>query len=250
MGVSPWTQRLATAVLALGLVACGGPDTDAPEPAVEEPAADPAGLEPAEEAESDDGAETPAEAGGEEEAAGESPSSSRRSLLEQGIRRTTSLEDAVGKLPFTPFEPADLPEGSDRTVVHLIEPIEGIENPALPALRLIYDIEEGLRSLILVQAPAHGETGEGQEIEVAGIPARLSSGNSPVLVFERDGIYIEFRGSGFSGQQLIALAESLQPYDQLGQAEERAADDAPADAGDDEDAGGESDSSEAADDGG
>lgn len=209
-----WTQLLVAGLLLLGLAACGGEKApDADEAAGEAESAELAEAPDTGEAMEEDVAdEAPVEEAAESLP---SPQPARRSLIEQGNRRATGLDEAVEKLPFTPLEPTSLPSGSHRTIVHLIEPIEGIENPALPAVRFIYDID-GARSLILVQAVAFDDLGEGDDVEVSGTPARIQvNGDSTVLTFERDGIHTEMRGSGLSREQLLELAESLQPYDQV-----------------------------------
>lgn len=229
MMVTRWTQILAIGVLALGLVGCKGTS-----PAGDETPGD--GV-----VEQDDaaaGGTTDAAAGDPIAAAPTSEGASsaqqapaKRSLVEQGQRRTVRFQEAVDGLPFTPLEPSALPKGASRSVVHLIQPIEGIENPALPAVRFIYDFQAG-GTLILVQSIARGDLGEGDDVEVAGTPAKQSrDGDSEVLIFERDGINIELRGKGLPRAQVLALAESLLPYSEIG-ADDAAGSDAPAPADD------------------
>ncbi|MCB0216602.1 MAG: hypothetical protein H6648_10645 [Caldilineae bacterium] len=214
MMVTRWTRILAIGVVALGLVGCKGaaPASDATsgDGAVEQDATAPGETSDATTGDPSGAAST------SEEASPADAAPAKRSLVEQGQRRTVRFEEAVDGLPFTPLEPSALPKGAARSVVHLIQPIEGIENPALPAVRFIYDFQAG-GTLILVQSIARGDLGEGDDVEVSGVPAKQSrDGDSEVLVFERDGINVELRGKGLPRAQVLALAESLLPYSEIG----------------------------------
>jgi hypothetical protein len=142
------------------------------------------------------------------------------SLVEQGKRRTVNIDAAINAVAFGALEPSTLPKGSKRTVVHLIEPIEGIDNPALPAIRYIYDLPDGT-GLIIVQSPARGELGEGEDVMVGDIPGRLQdNGSAAVLVIERDGVNVELRGIGVGRDAILEWAAGLVPYGQAADVEE------------------------------
>jgi len=149
-------------------------------------------------------------------AAGSTPSLARprkRSLLEEGRRRTVDLQTAAAELPFVLLEPAELPKDSVLTVIHLIEPIEGIPNAALPAARFIYDLGDG-SSLIMAQSIARGDLGEGEDRDLAGTAAKLQiDGRHLVLTFERDEVQYEMRSDQLTEAQLLALAAGLKPVD-------------------------------------
>lgn len=148
------------------------------------------------------------------------------SLVEQGKRRTVDITAAVEAVAFGALEPSTLPKGSKRTVVHLIELIEGIENPALPAIRYIYDLPDGT-GLIIVQSPARGDLGEGEEVMIGDIPGRLQdNGSAAVLVLERDGVNVELRGIGVRREAILELAAGLVPYGQAAVIEDAPEDEA------------------------
>jgi hypothetical protein len=138
-----------------------------------------------------------------------------------GIQRHASLEDAIAAMPFTLHEPADLPEGSSRTIVQIIEPVEGETVPGLPAARLIYDIDlKGV--IVLYQSPATGEPGTGEPIVIGAYEGwsdtlDVSEGDPmSVLVWEQDGVRFELRGRSIAAEALQAAAESMAPVDAEG----------------------------------
>jgi hypothetical protein len=191
----PVKPRALAPLLLLALAAC---KTGTPAPAAGTPAADATAA--------------PIGAAGEA-TVGATAAPRERSLLEQGRRRTVDLATAAAELPFPLLEPADLPKDSVRTVIHLIEPIEGLENAALPATRFIYDLGLG-SSLIMVQAVAHGDLGAGEDREVGGVPGTLLvEGRNLVLTFERDEVHYELRSDQLTEDQLVGMAESLRPVD-------------------------------------
>ncbi len=134
------------------------------------------------------------------------------SLLEKGRRRTVGLKEAIDGLGGPLFEPKRLPKDSVRSVVHLIELIEGIENPALPAVRQIWDLAGG-GSLILVQSQARGDLGGEANLKVGDADAYLSGSDQKVLVFERDGAQFELRSAALTAEQLQEIAASLEAVD-------------------------------------
>lgn len=242
-------MRLANLLLAFALMtalgACSNDDAASPDAGPDDGVAEEAG-----EPEGAEGA-----AGDSDAVASDEPEASasnkrrERSPFEDGQRRTVSFDEAAGALQFTAFEPAALPDGAQRTVVHALEPIEGIDNPLLPGMRMIYDLD-GNGSVIVTQGNAIGDIGEaGEEVEVSGTPARLvEDGESRVLVLERDGVHLEIRTNTLSREALLALAASLTPYDQIVDGEEADADasdsDAGETAGEGEDAAGEGEGSD------
>ena len=135
------------------------------------------------------------------------------SLLEKGRRRTVSLKEAMEGLGAPLYEPKRLPKDSVRSVVHLIELIDGIENPALPAVRQIWDLATG-GSFILVQSKARGDLGGEPNLKVGEADAYLGGGKDQrVLTFERDGAQFELRSAALTAQQLQEMAASLEPVD-------------------------------------
>lgn len=141
------------------------------------------------------------------------PAPREMGLLEKGRRRTVTLKEAAAGVPFPLQEPKLLPKDSVRSVVHLIEKIDGIENPALPAVRQIFDLAGG-GSLILVMSMARDDLGGEANAKVGDAAARLEvTGGQKVLVFERDGVQFELRSNQVSEDQLQEIAGSLAPVD-------------------------------------
>lgn len=134
-------------------------------------------------------------------------------LLEKGRRRTVALKEAAAGVPFALLEPKMLPKDSARSVVHLIEKIEGIENEALPAVRQIFDLSGG-GSLILVQSMARDDLGGEANTKVGDVAARAETvGEQRLLVFERDGVQFELRSNQLTAAQLQEIAGSLAAVD-------------------------------------
>lgn len=140
------------------------------------------------------------------------PAKAELSLLEKGRRRTVGLKEAIDGLGGPLMEPKRLPKDSVRSVVHLIELIDGIENPALPAVRQIWDLAGG-GSLILVQSQARGDLGGEANLKVGDADAYLSGSDQKVLVFERDGAQFELRSAALTAEQLQEVAASLEAVD-------------------------------------
>jgi hypothetical protein len=210
-------QLLTVFGLVLGMVACGGqaePAAPLPEPedvaAVESPGLGEQPVDPAAEP-------TPEGmiASGTAELGPTTTPPTRPT--QPGVQRAVTLADAVDAVPFPVFEPTDLPEESYRDVVQLIEPYEGVPNPALPAVRFIYTLGSGDTAgqggtLVVYQSPATGEPPEGEETTVGGQPAWLNAaGEATVLAWEREGTRIELRGNGVVQEVLLAAAESMAP---------------------------------------
>lgn len=134
-------------------------------------------------------------------------------LLEKGRRRTVTLKEAAAGVPFALLEPKLLPKDSVRSVVHLIEKIDGIENPALPAVRQIFDLAGG-GSLILVMSVARDDLGGEANSKVGDAAARMAvTGGQKVLTFERDGVQYELRSNQLSEDQLLEIAGTFAPID-------------------------------------
>ncbi len=134
-------------------------------------------------------------------------------LLEKGRRRTVTLKEAAAGVPFALLEPKLLPKDSVRSVVHLIEKIDGIENPALPAVRQIFDLAGG-GSLILVMSVARDDLGGEANTKVGDAAARMAvTGGQKVLTFERDGVQYELRSNQLSEDQLLEIAGTFAPVD-------------------------------------
>lgn len=168
------------------------------------------------------------EAGGSPEAGGPAPAADggtaapdagspaaphQMSLLEKGRRRTVSIKEAAAGVTFVLQEPKKLPKDSVRSVVHLIEKIQGIDNPALPAVRQIYDLAGG-GTLIVVQSMARGDLGGEVNLRVGDADAHLdASGEQRVLVYEKDGVQVELRSNLLTAQQLQDIGSSMGPVD-------------------------------------
>lgn len=135
------------------------------------------------------------------------------SLLEKGRRRTVGIKEAAAGVTFALQEPKKLPKDSVRSVVHLIEKIQGIDNPALPAVRQIYDLAGG-GTLIVVQSMARGDLGGEVNLRVGESDAHLGAfGEQRVLIYEKDGVQVELRSNLLTAQQLQDVALSLGPVD-------------------------------------
>ncbi|MCE7938556.1 MAG: hypothetical protein DYG90_08250 [Chloroflexi bacterium CFX6] len=131
----------------------------------------------------------------------------------QGKRRTVTLDEALAAIPFQLLEPATLPEGAyPPSSVHLVEANEGQATDALPAVRIIYDIEGG-GTLVLLQSPARGIAIEGaEEREVGGHTVYKTEANDQIiLTWEQDGVNLELRGKDVALPDLDAVIATMGP---------------------------------------
>lgn len=131
----------------------------------------------------------------------------------QGKRRTVTLDEAVAAIPFQLLEPGTLPEGTyPPSSVHLVEANEGQDTNALPAVRIIYDIEGG-GTLVLLQSPARGIEIEGAEVrEVGGHSVYKTEANDQIiLTWEQDGVNLELRGKDVLLPDLDAIIATMGP---------------------------------------
>jgi hypothetical protein len=130
----------------------------------------------------------------------------------EGVQRVVTLDEARKAVPFTLMEPATLPENTYLTIAQLIQDVEGGTSPRLPAVRLIYDVE-GVGVIVLMQSPATGEPGEGEDVPIGNVTGNiLENPDATVLTWEDNGVRYEMRGGqGVPREALLAAAASLAP---------------------------------------
>lgn len=231
MTTRPTWAALRAPALALGLIlatslaACGGGAAPADEPAGDATAPEAAGTPADAGAAGESG--TPAAAAPEGAATAAVPSSADNVIpavpptadapvaqpTVQGKRRTVTLDEAVAAIPFQLLEPATLPKGTyPPSSVHLVEANEGQATDALPAVRMIYDIEGG-GTVVLLQSPARGITIEGaEEREVGGHTVYKTEANDQIiLTWEQDGVNLELRGKDVELPDLDAIIATMGP---------------------------------------
>jgi hypothetical protein len=137
--------------------------------------------------------------------------SGERPAPAEGVQRAVSLDEARQKVPFTLMEPTDLPTDTYMTMVQLIEPEAGQTSPDLPAVRVIYDVEE-TGVIVLYQSPATGETAAGEPITIGSVSGTVSTTDSTdIITWEKDGVRYEMRATGVSRDVMVAAAASLAP---------------------------------------
>lgn len=209
-------RPLIFVALAAALAACGGRDAQPEGEAAESPAL---GSPAAGDAASGTPAAVSAATAVDGDAAPTHPAMAPRDT--GGRRRTVLTADAAANLPFSVYEPGTMPAGTYRpNTAHLIEANEGELSDALPAIRLIYDIDGG-GALILLESPARGATLEGAENhDINGATGYLVRANEQILlVWEQDGVSFELRAHGVRLEEVLAAARSMVP---LGTAPESA----------------------------
>jgi hypothetical protein len=124
---------------------------------------------------------------------------------QEGQQSATTADAAAAKVPFGLLEPTDLPMGTYRDLVYLIEPMpDAPPSPNLPAVRFLYTLDTG--SLSLTMTPATGETAEGEAISIGAHPGWQVSADPPHLIWEQDGVRLELRGTVPSDIALAAAA--------------------------------------------
>jgi hypothetical protein len=129
-----------------------------------------------------------------------------------GIQRAVTMEEAKAGVPFAILEPKALPDETYRDLQYVVTAPSGVDNPELPGVRMIYTVA-GRGTLVVFESPATGKPCEGESLDINGHPACFVSGQTgtDLLVWEQDGLRIEFRGRGLDQPTLLAAAQSMAP---------------------------------------
>ena len=223
-----WTQgasllTLATLIL-VSLSACspggeGGGDSKAPSDGIESPSDDQSeNGEAGEEGSDTDGEETAPQgmiSSGSAEPPPTLPPPAPTRVQELGVSRNVTASEARGLVPFTLYEPSELPDDSHRDVVRITEPIEGQDATGLPEVRFIYTIESR-SGFVLLQSPAGSQSMEGdsEAVDVAGSSGTLiEDGGRLDLTWELGETAFVLSSRDMDRDQLLTIATSLQPME-------------------------------------
>ena len=128
---------------------------------------------------------------------------------QEGQQSATTAEAAAEKVPFGLLEPTDLPMGTYRDLVYLIEPMaDAPPSPNLPAVRFLYTLDTG--SISLTMTPATGEPAEGEAVTIGAHQGWQVSADPPHYIWEQDGVRLELRGT-VPSEVALAAAASMAP---------------------------------------
>lgn len=215
------------ALIALSVSACtsndgGGADTDTPSNGEESAAGDEAGAGGGDAAGDD--------VGGGEEGDDDSPPEGMISsgtaerpptiapperIQQAGVSRNVTASEARAAVPFTLYEPSELPDDTHRDVVRLNEPIDGQDSEGLPQVFFVYTIGS-VSGFVLRQSPA-GTTsveGEGESVDVAGQTGTLIDDRGRLaLSWEIGDTAFYVSSNNVERDLLLSIASSVQPIE-------------------------------------
>lgn len=223
-----WTHGASLLTLAalvlVSLSACspgseGGGDSNAPSDGVESPSDDRTeNGEAGEEGSETDGEEAAPQgmiSSGSAEPPPTLPPANPTREQELGVSRNVTASEARGLVPFTLYEPSELPDDSHRDVVRITEPIEGQDSTGLPGVRFIYTIESR-SGFVLLQSPAGTQSieGDSEAIDVAGSSGTLvDDGGRLDLAWELGETAFVLSSRDMDRDQLLVIATSLLPME-------------------------------------
>jgi hypothetical protein len=125
------------------------------------------------------------------------------------IRTRMTAQDAASKVSFGVLEPVDVPMGTRRSPVFLLEPLPEDPQPDLPAVLFLYSVDNA--SLIIRMSEATGLPAEGEPVTIGGHEGWRIPGDQLHLLWEQDGVRIDLRATT-PEDIAMAAAASMQPF--------------------------------------